>query len=196
MANVLITSPDFVRLNSNISDNLNSKVLATAIRETQENELQEIIGEVMLDKLKNLIAAGVIDEDENIWYKRLLDKAQMFIVYKVIAELTVMTSLKIDNAGVVQSRDEYLDNVSIDDTMTLKRYYDTKADHYCYMLQNFILDNLSHLPEITDCQCFKIRATLYSAANPSVFLGGRRGRGLWRGWPYRYQYGMNFPDRK
>lgn len=192
MANVLITSPDFVRLNSNISDNLNSKVLATAIRETQENELQEIIGEVMLDKLKNLIAAGVIDEDENIWYKRLLDKAQMFIVYKVIAEITVMTSLKIDNAGVVQSRDEYLDNVSIDDTMTLKRYYDTKADHYCYMLQNFILDNLSHLPEITDCQCFKIRATLYSAANPSVFLGGRRGRGLWRGWPYRYQPGMNF----
>lgn len=192
MTNILITSPDFIRLNSNISDNLNSKVLATAIREVQENELQEIIGEVMLDKLKNLIAAGVIDEDENIWYKRLLDKAQMFIVYKVIAEITVMTSLKIDNAGVVQSRDEYLDNVSIDDTMTLKRYYDTKADHYCYMLQNFILDNLSHLPEITDCQCFKIRATLYSAANPSVFLGGRRGRGLWRGWPYRCQPGINF----
>lgn len=192
MANVLITSPDFIRLNSNISDNLNSKVLATAIREVQENELQEITGEVMLDKLKDLIAAGVIDEDENIWYKRLLDKAQMFIVYKVIAELTVMTSLKIDNAGVVQSRDEYLDNVSMDDTFTLKHYYDAKADHYCYMLQNFILENLSHLPEITDCQCFKIRATLYSAANPSVFLGGRRGRGLWRGWPYRYQPGMNF----
>lgn len=196
MANVLITSPDFVRLNSNISDNLNSKVLSTAIREVQENELQEIVGEIMLDKLKDLIAAGTIDRDENVWYRRLLDKAQMFIVYKVIAELTVMVSLKIDNAGVVQSRDEYLENIGIEDTMTLKRYYDMKADHYGFMLQNFILENLSRLPEITDCQCFKIRATLYSAANPSLFLGGKRGRGLWRTWPYRNQYGMNFPGRK
>ena len=40
MKNILLCSPDFVRLNSNISDNCNSKVLATAIREVQEDELQ------------------------------------------------------------------------------------------------------------------------------------------------------------
>lgn len=193
MTNILITSPDFIRLNSNISDNLNSKVLATAIREVQENELQEVIGQVMLEKIKELIASNEIENEGNEWYKLLVEKSQFFVTYRVIAELTVMTSLKIDNAGVVQSRDEYLDNVNMDDTMTLKKYYDTKADHYCYMLQNFILENLAHYPEITESQCHKIRATLYSAANPSVFLGGRRGRGLWRMWPYRCQPGINWP---
>lgn len=193
MANILIIDPDFIRLNSNISDNLNSKVLATAIREVQEGELQEIIGQRLLDKIKELISSDTVKDPENIWYKRLLDKLQFFVTYKVIAETVVMTSYKIDNAGLMQSRDEYLDNVGIDDTFTLKKYYDTKADHYGYMLQNFILENLDKFPEITQEQCFKIRATLYSAANPSLFLGGRRGRGLWRCWPYRCQPGMNLP---
>ena len=49
MRNVLLTSPDFVRLNSNISDNVNSKVLTTAIREVQEDELQEILGTLLLE---------------------------------------------------------------------------------------------------------------------------------------------------
>ena len=50
MRNILLCSPDFIRLNSNISDNVNSKVLATAIREVQEDELQEILGQLLFEK--------------------------------------------------------------------------------------------------------------------------------------------------
>lgn len=195
MKNVLLTSPDFIRLNSNISDNCNSKVLATAIRETQEDELQEIIGQLLFEKLQDLVESGEIENPENSIYKDVLDKAQMFITYKVIAEVTMMYSFKIDNAGVVQSRDEYLDNVGIDDTLTIKSHYDTKASHYAYLLQNYLIEHLSEIPELTECQAWKIRSTLYSAASPSVFLGGARGRGWFRFFPYRYQYGMNFPGK-
>lgn len=190
MTNVLLTSPDFIRNNSNISDNVNSKVLATAIREVQEDELQEILGQLLFEKLKEMVNDGTIVE--NAVYKNVLDKSQMFITYRVIAEIIVMLNMKIDNAGLIQTRDENMDYMNLDDTMTLKNYYDTKASHYAYLLQNYLMEHLGEIPELTECQAWKIRSTLYSAATPSVFLGGARGRGWFRFFPYRYQRGMNW----
>ena len=195
MKNILLCSPDFVRLNSNISDNVNSKVLATAIREVQEDELQEILGQLLFEKLQGLVEDGSIEQEENAKYKNLLDKAQMFITYRVIAEIIVMLNMKIDNAGLIQTRDENMDYMSIDDTFTMKQHYDTKASHYAYLLQNYLMEHLSEIPELTECQAWKIRSTLYSAASPSVFLGGARGRGWFRFFPYRYQRGMNWPSK-
>ena len=195
MKNILLCSPDFVRLNSNISDNVNSKVLATAIREVQEDELQEILGQLLFEKLQGLVEDGSIEQEENAKYKNLLDKAQMFITYRVIAEIIVMLNMKIDNAGLIQTRDENMDYMSIDDTFTMKQHYDTKASHYAYLLQNYLMEHLSEIPELTECQAWKIRSTLYSAASPSVFLGGARGRGWFRFFPYRYQRGMNWPNK-
>jgi len=195
MKNVLLTSPDFVRLNSNISDNVNSKVLVTAIREVQEDELQEILGQLLFEKLQDLVENNTIDNQENAAYKNLLDKAQMFITYRVIAEIIVMLNMKIDNAGLIQTRDENMDYMGLDDTMTMKNYYDTKASHYAYLLQNYLMEHLNEIPELTECQAWKIRSTLYSAASPSVFLGGERGRGWFRFFPYRYQRGNNWPSK-
>lgn len=196
MRNILLCSPDFVRLNSNISDNVNSKVLATAIREVQEDELQEILGQILFEKLQDLVENGEIDNPDNSLYKDVLDKAQLFITYKVIAEVIVMLNVKIDNAGLIQTRDENMDYMDLDDTMTMKQYYDSKASHYAYLLQNYLMENLSEIPELTECQAWKIRSTLYSAASPSIFLGGERGRGWFRFFPYRFQRGMNWPNRR
>lgn len=192
MTNVLLTSPDFVRNNSNISDNVNSKVLASAIREVQEDELQEILGQLLFEKLQRLVENNDIVQPQHKAYKDLLDKAQMFITYRVIAEIIVMLNIKIDNAGLIQTRDENMDYMDLDDTMTLKNYYDTKASHYAYLLQNYLMEHLAEIPELTECQAWKIRSTLYSAATPSVFLGGARGRGWFRFFPYRFQRGMNW----
>lgn len=196
MKNVLLCSPDFIRLNSNISDNVNSKVLATAIRETQDDELQEILGQPLLEKLQDLVEDNTIENPENKIYKDVLDKAQMFIVYKVIAEIIITLNCKVDNAGLIQTRDENMEFMSLDDTFTLKQHYDTKASHYAYLLQNFLMENLNLIPELTEFQAWKIKSTLYSAASPSIFLGGPRGRGFWKIFPYRDQFGANFPNRK
>lgn len=196
MKNVILCSPDFIRLNSNISDNVNSKVLATAIRETQDDELQEILGQPLLEKLQDLVEDNTIENPENKIYKDVLDKAQMFIVYKVIAEIIVMLNCKVDNAGLIQTSDENMTPMSLDDTFTLKQHYDTKASHYAYLLQNFLMENLNYIPELTEFQAWKIKSTLYSAASPSIFLGGPRGRGFWKIFPYRDQFGANFPNRK
>lgn len=191
---VLLCSPDFIRMNSNISDNTNSKVLATAIRETQQFELQEIIGQLMIEKLCKLVQDNTIDEADNKVYKDLLDEVQSFIMYTSIAKILLMLAFKIDNFGVGQARDENLDYSSMEDILTLKGNYEKKASHYAYLLQNYCMEHRAELPELTEHQCWKIQSTLYSAATPSVFLGGARGKGYWRCWPYRYQRGMNWPN--
>ena len=101
MKNVLLTSPDFIRLNSNISDNVNSKVLATAIREVQDDELQEILGQLLIEKLKDLIENGEIDNEGNELYKEILDRSQMFITYRVIAEIIVMLNCIIMTRSIL-----------------------------------------------------------------------------------------------
>lgn len=193
MRNVLLCSPDFIRLNSNISDNVNSKILMTAIRETQEDELQEILGQILFEKLQDLVYDGTIENEENLIYKKVLDKAQMFITYRVVAEIIILLNMKIDNAGLIQTRDENMEFMNIDDSFTMKQHYDTKASHYAYLLQNFLMEHLGEIPELTECQAWKIRSTLYSAASPSIFLGGDRGRGWFRFFPYRYQRNINMP---
>lgn len=171
--NTMIITPDEVRTLSNISDNVNSKVLAAAIRTVQDDELMLIVGEPLLDKLKDVKENG----GQEI-YTEVIEKAKMFIINKVIAELIVMINYKIDNAGLIQTSDDNIECLGIDDTLTLKGYYDSRADHYAHLLQNFLIENLSRIPELTQPQVYKIHATLHSAGNPSVFLGGARGRGL------------------
>lgn len=194
MRKVLLCSPDFVRNNSSISDNLNSKVLGTALREVQDDQLNEILGELLVDKLCDLVQSGEIENEENAAYKALLDKAQIFITYSTIAEVILKCNFKIDNAGLIQTRDENMDYASLDDSITIKSHYEKKASHYAYLLQNYCMEHRAELPELTDHQCWKIQSTLYSAATPSVFLGGARGKGYYRCWPYRYQRGMNWPN--
>lgn len=181
----MIITPDEVRTLSNISDNVNSKVLAAAIRTVQDDELMLIVGEPLLDKLKDVkenggpeISRDVKSPDGRSIYTEVIEKAKMFIINKVIAELIVMINYKIDNAGLIQTSDDNIECLGIDDTLTLKGYYDSRADHYAHLLQNFLIENLSRIPELTQPQVYKIHATLHSAGNPSVFLGGARGRGL------------------
>ena len=195
--NTMIVTPDEVRTLSNISDNVNSKVLAAAIRTVQDDELMLIVGEPLLDKLKDVKENGgpeitpdqkapagrSITPDQKApagrsIYTEVIEKAKMFIINKVIAELIVMINYKIDNAGLIQTTDDNIECLGIDDTLTLKGYYDSRADHYAHLLQNFLIENLSRIPELTQPQVYKIHATLHSAGSPSVFLGGARGRGL------------------
>lgn len=177
MTDILLTSPDFIRSMTNISDNVNGKVLMSAIREAQDIDLQEVIGTCMLEKLKNLVDDEDIDEPENIYYKLLLNESQYFIAYTVVARICILLNFKIDNAGVFQTSDENITNINLEETFNIQEFYQRKADFYIKRLQEFIRDNIMYLPEISEaCYC-KVKSNLYSSANANIWLGGRRGKG-------------------
>lgn len=173
---ILLTNEDYVRGVTLIDNNLQSKFILSAIREAQEVGLQEIFGGVLFKKLKIMVADGSIQESGNTAYKSLIEESQLYLAYKTVANLCLITNVKISNGGLQQTSDENLTVLNVDDTFTIQKHFEDKADFFAKRLQQFILANIKDYPEISESKCNEMKANLYSAASTSVFLGGARGR--------------------
>lgn len=172
MAEVLLSSEAFIKSQMNISDNVAGKYILPSLREAQEVHLRNIIGSSLLTKLKDLVRSKNVTEP----YETLLDKCQNFLAYSTIVELIYKVSFKIGNAGVVKATDENMQVATMAEIVSQKEYYQGKADYYCLMMQQYLLDNRSLFPELNDGTCQKIHSNLYSAATCGFFLGGARGK--------------------
>ena len=100
----LLTSEDFIKSCTNISDNLSGKYLQGAIREAQETALRDVLGSCLLDALKARLAEGHGTLPDG-WYKELADRCQYFLAYTAIADVAMKASYKITNFGVAKSND-------------------------------------------------------------------------------------------
>jgi hypothetical protein len=176
MAEILLSSENFIKSVTNISDNVAGKYILSSLREAQEVSLKGIIGECMLDRLKSLVKDKEIENVENAKYRYLLDKCQYYLAYMTIVELIYKVSYKIGNAGVVKTSDDNLQVATMDEIIAQKEYYQSKADFHCIELQNYILEDMVDYPEVDDCTCRRIHANLHSAATCGFFLGGARGK--------------------
>lgn len=172
MAEILLTSEAFVKSVSSISDNLQSKYLLPSIREAQEVHLKGILGDALLSRLKQLMKDNQLDGK----YKELVDNCQYYLAYMSVIETSNKVVYKLSNAGVHKTMDENIQSVTQDELAKMQYYYQSKADSYCQTLQNYLLENRSDFPELSENHCRKIRANLYSSASCGIFLGGARGR--------------------
>ena len=176
MAETLLTSEEFIKGLTPVSDNLQSKYLISAIREAQEETLRLVLGDALTDKLKRLVGDGTIRAVGNEAYKACLDKAQYLLAYQAVANCVMKTAYKIGNIGVVRASDENLSPASFTEVNALRDNYQHRADAYMADLQRWLLRNKASLPELTECHCNEIRAHLKSSASCGLVLGGRRGK--------------------
>ena len=176
MKDFLLVSETFVKSVSSISDNVAGKYIQPSIREAQEVSLKSIIGSNLLNYIKGLGLAKTLEEPENAPYKELVDRAQYFLAYTAIVEITNKVSYKIGNFGVTKSTDENLQVATQDEIAKMQYYYQSKADFCALELQQWILDNRTLFPELDDCACRKIHSNLHSAASCGLWLGGARGK--------------------
>lgn len=172
----LLTSEDFVKSISPISDNLSGKYLLSAIREAQEVHLKSVIGSALLERCKELFASASLDDPENADYAELVERCRYYLAYMAIAECVPKVSFKVANAGVVRTTDEHLHAPSYAEVALVEKQYRNKADFYCYELQKWLCANRSLFPELTECDCERIGANLRSSASCGIFLGGARGK--------------------
>lgn len=181
MEKILLCSAQFIKNVSNISDNISGKLIEPAIFEAQNEGLRGILGDSLVDKLEGLVDSGDIEHQDYAAYKDLLIKCQYFLAYTAIANIVMLTTAKIDNAGIEQVGDEKMDPLDITESYRLRDFYQHKADYLCRQLQNYVLNNRTDYPELRDCDCHRIKANLFSAATTGLWLGGIRGRGYRRG---------------
>lgn len=172
----LLTSADFVRAHTSISDNVDGKYITPAIREAQDIHLRGILGDCLLARLKELVGDGRIMEPEYADYKDLADRSQYYLAYVTVARLIPVTTWKVGNFGLAKSSDENL-NIATDAEMDRQvQYWTDLADSYAGDLQRWLLSNVSRFPELDACGCEAIRANLRSMSSCGIFLGGPRGK--------------------
>lgn len=182
MAEILLSSESFIKTTTNVSDNLAGKYILPSLREAQEVGLRGILGDCLLAALKTMATPDPqthtrpIDDPANAQYKALLDRAQYYLAYQTIVEVTAKVTYKVGNFGVAKASDENLQPVGPEELGQQQFYYQSKADAACFDLQRWLLDNSASFPELTPCACNAIRANLKSAASCGVFLGGPRGK--------------------
>ena len=174
MKKILLVSANFIKNISNISDNISGKLIEPAIYEAQNEGLRGVLGDALVDRLEELVDTGDIDESGYEMYKELLTKCQYFLAYTAIANVCMLTAVKIDNAGLEQVSDEKMDPLDMDDSFRLQSFYQKKADYLCHQLQNYVLRNRAAYPELRECDCRMMKANLFSAATTGLWLGGRR----------------------
>lgn len=172
---IFLTNEQMIRGMSLIDNNVESKYILSALREAQDVGLQEIMGKTLLDKCKSLVESG-ITEPENVAYKELVDECQLYLVYKTVANLCLITNVKISNGGLQQTGDENLTTLNLDDTFTYEQHLNDKANFYMRRLQEYLWENRDDLPELTVRKCNQLNCNLNSSADVGVWLGGARSK--------------------
>lgn len=176
MTDILLITEQSIKNITNISDNMAGKLLLTAIRESQEINLREILGDALLDEIKRQIQENDVRET----YNQLILQCQYFLAYQSCANICMITSVKIDNAGLQRVSDEKMEPLPVSEVNQIHDYYQQKADFYCERLQNFLLQHKEDYPQLSTRQCNSINANLYSSATCGIFLGGPRSKGTQR----------------
>lgn len=177
MTKVLLISEDYVKTESALNDNVWGKFLLPSIREAQDINLSQIIGQNLLDELYYRVLNNQIDGN----YKTLLEEyIQPYLLYQVQSNIVPTLNVKLANIGTVLTQDEHIVNLSKTDVDNLKQNIQYKADFYCRRLQEYLLQNKDTFG-LDDCMCGNIQANLVSAASTNLWLGGFRGKILDKG---------------
>lgn len=177
MNDVLLTSENYIRDFTNVSDNLAGKFLLSSIREAQEGPLRETLGDCIVDALKRMVGDGSINDPANVAYKALLDRIQPLLAYIALTNVVMKVSYKIDNFGLSRTTDENQTFASFDEVAKAQFFYQSKADVCTASVQRWLIENRAAFPELQDCDCRKLKANLVSAASCGIWLGGPRGKG-------------------
>ena len=156
---------------SNIDVNTDTHYLLPAIRESQDIDLQTIIGKYLYKVLQDKVEDKTIDEPENEAYKEFLGVIKYFLVYNTLANIILVVNYKLNNGGVQQANDEALTSINMSDAKQLKQYYADKADFYANRIKWYMVDNYDQL-SLKDEDVTNLRAQLDNLAPCPIYLGG------------------------
>lgn len=174
MTDTLLLSPNYLKQNSFVDDNVSEKYIAPAIVSSQEIALKQIIGECLLNSLKNKVADKTINDPENAPYKELLDTyIQPFLLYATMERMTIPLAYKTSNfSSATRTDDDKMSSSSFSEVALIKNYWLNERNVYKRELQCYLKKNRSLYPELSSC----CDVNLDSSADCGIWLGGKRGK--------------------
>ena len=150
-----------------INRNLEDEYLYSAMDESQDIFLREIVGDNLYQTLQNMVQSNNV---EGI-YQTLLDSyIKFYLKYKILALLCVPLNFKIRNIGIAQQFSNEVNTTSLEDTKYIQNYYEGKADFYANRLTKFLQNNKGNIPEYK-CSCNQVTEPNDNHPICSIYLG-------------------------
>lgn len=140
-------------VNSNVSDDF----IGYSIRDTQNIDLQAIIGTALLEKIKELVYNKIkglensISDSENVSYNELLEGfIKPYLIHQSVVNVLIPISYKVRNMGVIKTSDNNIGNADMDDIKYLMEYYNNQAAFYETRLSKFLCTHKDAYPELEE----------------------------------------------
>lgn len=154
--NTLLISPQELKGESLINNNVDEKPLSVMVQTAQEIYLCKIIGTALFRKLQELVYNKIkgltptIDAEGNETYKELLeDYIKPYLKYHVMKSFLIENTYKMRNAGVMRMQDTNVMANDLDTLKYLEKHYNSYVAEYEDRLSKFICANKDSLPEVT-----------------------------------------------
>ena len=171
LADVLLLNRDDLMRITAFNGNIDEDKLLPHIKTAQDIHLRPVIGSKLMEKCKQLVADGTLNDSINANYKTL--------VYKYITPCLSFWSAwdampfiqyEIANGGVFQHNSENSATPSDESVIMLIQKFKDKAESYSTIMSDYLCDNSNKYPELNE-------ATTGGEISP-------RGEDVFHGWNY------------
>lgn len=139
MINLL--SEKYIKENSILDENLNSKLIKITLREVQDIKLKPILGaekynELIEEYTKYTQNKSYIIDPELVKLKK--EYINDFLIYSVLYDITTALNYKFTNKGTKTITDANASDVTLGEVESVKKYYRAKMDTYKLRLIEYL----------------------------------------------------------
>jgi len=154
-----------VKKNTPIDENVDSKLLQTAMRTAQDIYIRDILGSTLYDKLCDDINGAGLGGD----YLTLVNKYIAPCLYHyVVTDSMLPMTFKMMNKSVTTRGAENANAIDVDQLRMIEQRYQQKAEYYGERLRLYLCENMDLFPE------YKTPASGIDVINPQdqAIFGG------------------------
>lgn len=134
---------EYLKDNTPIDDNMDAKLLDTAMREGQDIYIRELIGSGIYDELCDQINADTVTSDNETLLKQYI---QPCLKYYVLYESAHTMSFQLVNKGIQTRNSEFSNPADISAIAALMAKWKDRGEYYANRLMKFLEQNSSTYP--------------------------------------------------
>lgn len=133
----------YLKENTPIDDNTDSKLLKMAMREAQDIYIRDLIGSGIYDELCDQINADTVTADNETLLKHYIQPA---LKYYVLYNSAQSMSFQLVNKGIVTRNSEFQSPADINAITSLMNAWKDRGEYYSERLTNYLIQNSSLYP--------------------------------------------------
>ena len=140
---VYFISTSYLKDNSAINENVDDKLLKSAIKEAQEIYIRDIIGSGLYDELQTQAFAGTLTANNTTILDSYISPC---LKYYTITESMIPMIFKLMNKSVATRQAENATAITIDELTLIEQRFRDKAEYYANRLRDYLRENTNTYP--------------------------------------------------